>query len=208
MPSHRLDRASTSPGTEPFLRLPTRIGVFPIPVCAPPRGERRGRVGEVEAEQEEAVASPLARHCWGSSGTLGAGRGKAVRDSGGAEPEWNAPVNTNAAPPSTSSLRRLHHRPAVSTVATPFLAPPSYLVHVCWRTFEPPRAERAALPFTHERPPRRAMPARSRRRGYPRPRRPGALVYGWLPRCLAGGTKDFPAPRCRALHRARVVPCV
>jgi hypothetical protein len=24
-------------------------------VCAPPRGERRGRVGEVEAEQEEAV---------------------------------------------------------------------------------------------------------------------------------------------------------
>jgi hypothetical protein len=24
-------------------------------VCAPPRGERKGRVGEVEAEQEEAV---------------------------------------------------------------------------------------------------------------------------------------------------------
>jgi hypothetical protein len=29
-------------------------------------------------------------------------------------------VNTDAAPPSTSSLRRLHRRPAVSTVATPF----------------------------------------------------------------------------------------
>jgi hypothetical protein len=31
------------------------MGVFPIPVCAPPRGERKGRVGEVEAEQEEDV---------------------------------------------------------------------------------------------------------------------------------------------------------
>jgi hypothetical protein len=96
----------------------------------------------------------------------------------------------------------------VRTVATPFLAPPSYLVHVCGRAFEPPRAEHAAPPFPHERPPHRAMPARARRRGYPRSRRPGALVYGWFPRCLSGGTKDFPASRRRALHRARVVPCV
>jgi hypothetical protein len=46
--------------------------------------------------------------------------GEVVRGSRGVEPERDAAVNTNDAPPSSSNLRRLHRRPAVSTVVTPF----------------------------------------------------------------------------------------
>jgi hypothetical protein len=88
------------------------------------------------------------------------------------------------------------------------LASPSFLVHACGRAIEPPRAERAAPPFPHGRPPRRATPARSRHSGYPRSQRPGAPVSGWLHCCFAGWTKDSPATRRRTLRCARVVPCV
>jgi hypothetical protein len=74
-------------------------------------------------------------------------------------------VNTEAAPPTTSSLRRLHHRPAVSTVAFPSLAPYLLLampvrVPSCRRTsvassfFQGRAATRVAL----EAPPRRGHP--------------------------------------------------
>jgi hypothetical protein len=135
--------------------------------------------------------------------------GGAVRNGSGAEPKQDAAVNTDDATPSSSSRRRLHRRPDVSrpTAMSP-LAPSPFLDHACGRAFEPPRAERAAPPFPHGRPPRQATPARTRHRGHPRPQRPVALVSRLLRCCFAGRTKDYPATRRRALRRARVVPCV
>jgi hypothetical protein len=188
------DRALPSPAN-PYWGFPHSS------VCAAERREegKSGRSGGLAPRRRRRTTAG------GRRGHEEPDEGEAVRDSKGVKPERDAAVNTDDAPPSSSSLRRPHRRP---TVVTPSLAPPFFLVHSSGRAFEPPRAERGAPPFPHERPPRRAMPARSRHRGYPRPQRPGALVYGWLPRCLAGRTKDFPAPRRRAMHRARVVPCV
>jgi hypothetical protein len=181
---------------------------FPLSrVCAAARGKGPGK-------WRRGGASWLPRRCrcaaaGGHHGREEPDEGEAVSNRSEAEAEQDATVNTDDAPPLSSSLRRLHRRPDVSqpTAMSP-LAPSSFLVLACGRAFESPRAERAAPPFPHGRTLRRATPAQSRHRGYPRPQRPGALVSGWLRCCFAGWTRDSPATRLRALRRVHVMPCV
>jgi hypothetical protein len=107
MPSHRFDRASTSPGTGPSLRQPTRIGVLPLSsVCAAKRREE-GESGRSGGGAGVGRASRRRRRVAAGDrrGREEPDEGEAVRDSGGAGPERGATVNTDAAPPSTSSLR-------------------------------------------------------------------------------------------------------
>jgi hypothetical protein len=123
LPLHRLDQDSIeSPGVATASHQPA-LGFCLFPVSAPPLGGRKGRVGEEEEGREETV-----RRVAAGASLLGNRRerkepdeGDVVRDRGGAGPERGTTVNTDtdAAPPPTPSLRRLHRRPAVSTVATP-----------------------------------------------------------------------------------------
>jgi hypothetical protein len=93
------------------------LGFCPFPLSAPPIGEKKGRVGEEEEERGKTVRRVAA--------------GTSLLGIDGNARSWTreAPFVTaeepdrSVAPPTTSSLRRLHHRPAVSTVAFLSLAP-------------------------------------------------------------------------------------
>jgi hypothetical protein len=64
--------------------------------------------------------------------------GEAVCNRSEADPEQDAAVNTDDAPPTSSSLRRLHRQPDVSRPAAMSpLASSSFLVLACGRAFEP-----------------------------------------------------------------------
>jgi hypothetical protein len=99
--------------------------------------------------------------------------GGAARDRGGNRTGADAAVNTDAAPPPTPSLRRLHRRPAVSIVATPFTL------------------RRSRIPFLSVgAPSSRRFPSASRRR-FPMngvlSRYAGAVQGPWLPQAARTG---------------------
>jgi hypothetical protein len=121
----------------------------------------------------------------------------------------DAAVNTDDAPPSSSSRRRLHRRPDVSRSATLSSHAPSPLLDfACGRAFKSPRTVRAAPPFLRRRPPRHAAPVRTRQPWPPQAAMSGALVSKSLCCSMVCRTKDYPATRRRAMRRARVAPCV
>jgi hypothetical protein len=102
-------------------------------------------------------------------------------------------VNTNNAPPSSSSRRRLHGRPDVSRpAALSSLAPSPLLDLACGRAFEPPRTVRTAPPFLRRRPPRHAAPVRARHRGHPRPQ---CWVLALACRCVTVWSVEPRLPR-------------
>jgi hypothetical protein len=93
------------------------------------------------------LGPPVVERSWTSH------RGRRRTPASGVEPEQRneqGAAYVYTVPPSSSNRRRLHHRPAVSTVAPFPLASFSFLVPACERAIEPPRAGSSSFP--HERP--------------------------------------------------------
>jgi hypothetical protein len=104
-------------------------------------------------------------------------------------------VNSEAAPPATSSLRRLHRRPVVSTVVFPSLAPYLLLalpvrVPSCHRTL-------VALSFFQEWAATRVALEAPPRRGHPR--HAASAVMERVPSCRVCCWRDRGLPPRRAV---------
>jgi hypothetical protein len=168
LPSHRLDRASTSPGAEPISRQPSRSGVFPFPERDATERREEGGAGEVQVEQVEVL-----RHVATGAPLPGAGR---VAARGGERSrrektpkqsrEPGAATYAYTAPPSTSGRQRLHRRSVVSTVVFSFLA--SYLLLALPVCVPSCRRTPVASSFFHERAATRVALGALPRRGHPR----------------------------------------
>jgi hypothetical protein len=124
-------------------------------------------------------------------------------------------VNTDAAPPPTPSLRRLHRQPAVSIVTTPFSLRRSLILFLpvrvpsCRRTpvASPFFQERATTRAAHDAPPRRGHPRHAASVGLERV--PLCSICCWPDRGPPRGAPPSRVPSgCRASSPVESsVPC-
>jgi hypothetical protein len=155
LPLHRLDRARI-PCDRAHLLLAAHQPAWGFPLsCVRRRGRREegewGKRGEggSRAPRRCQCAKTGDRLCSCGAGPVTA-RGPEPSATGGRpeqSKEQGTTVNIYTAPLSSSCRRRLHHRPAVSAVAS-FPLAPFALSSACERAIEPPSA--GSPPFAHE----------------------------------------------------------
>jgi hypothetical protein len=117
-------------------------------------------------------------------------------------------VNTDAAPPPTPSLRRLHRRPAVSIVATPFSLRRS---RISFLSVGAPSSRRFPSASRRRFPMNGASSRHASENQEPwllQAAHTGRTRSGRTSGCSAGRTEGHPAPRRRALRQARDAPQV